>query len=86
MITRICESVVAEHHQICTVLYYHPRTASRDGRYGVNIITRNQLGPAVTEKMVFATNRYTWSLWCQKKVHSKTKYKSHAGSPAMGQS
>ena len=33
---------------------------------------------------VFAKNRYTWSLWCQKQVHSKTKYKSHARSPAIG--
>ena len=33
----------------------------------------------------FAKNRYTWSLWCQKQGHSKTKYKSHARSPAIGQ-
>ena len=34
---------------------------------------------------VFAKNRYTWSLWCQKQVHSKTKYKLHARNPAIGQ-
>ena len=33
----------------------------------------------------FAKNRYTLSLWCQKQVHSKTKYKSHPRSPAIGQ-
>ena len=32
----------------------------------------------------FAKNRHTWSLWCQKQVDSKTKYKSHARSPAIG--
>ena len=34
---------------------------------------------------VFAKNRYTWSLWCQNQAHSKTKYKSHARSPPIGQ-
>ena len=33
----------------------------------------------------FAKNRYIWSLWCQKQVHSKTNYKSHARSPVIGQ-
>ena len=36
-------------------------------------------------KRVFAKIRYTWSLWCRKQVHVKTKYKSHAKSPAIGQ-
>ena len=27
----------------------------------------------------FAINRYTWSLWCQKQVHSKTKYNHTPG-------
>ena len=33
----------------------------------------------------FFQKRYTWSLRCQKQVHFKTKYKSHARSPAIGQ-
>ena len=36
-------------------------------------------------KKMFAKNRYTWSLWCQKQVHSKTKHKAHSRSPAIGQ-
>ena len=43
-------------------------------------------GKNATKNIVlFAKNRYTWSLWCQKQVHTKTKYKSHARSPAIGQ-
>ena len=38
-----------------------------------------------TYKMIFAKNRYTWPLLCQKKGSSKTKYTSHARSPAIGQ-
>ena len=34
---------------------------------------------------VFVKIRYNWSLWCQRQVHFKTKYKSHARSPAIGQ-
>ena len=33
----------------------------------------------------FAERRYTWSPLCQKKAYSKTKYKSHVRSPAIGQ-
>ena len=35
--------------------------------------------------LFIAKTRYTWSLFCQNKVHSKTKYKSHTRSPAIGQ-
>ena len=33
----------------------------------------------------FAEKRYTWSILCQRQVHSKTNYISHARSPAIGQ-
>ena len=39
----------------------------------------------VVQNRVFAKKRFTWSLLWQKKVQYKTKYKSHARSPAIGQ-
>ena len=34
--------------------------------------------------MAAAKNRYTWSVWGQKQVHSKIKSKAHSTSPAIG--
>ena len=36
------------------------------------------------QKRVAAKNRYTWSVWGQKQVHTKIKSKAHPTSPAIG--
>ena len=65
-------------------IVYPPLEAMRQAVHKANnkIKKRNKTNIKIRD---FAKKRYTWSLRCQKQVHSKTKNKLHARSPAIGQ-
>ena len=73
------------HWATCHIAGNFPPSALSPLRYVPSSVTTAVMWSLLIFR-IFAKKRYTWSLWSQKQVHSKTKYKSHARSPAIGQS
>ena len=86
-----------EKHPVCPISYtwYTPSIEIHGEKYKQNISCplgegatddSKQTGSSDTKTKGFGQNQvYTWPLLGQNRGHTKSKYKSHARSPAIGQ-